>query len=480
MKSLVSSLSLLAATVAAQQSPYGQCGGSGYTGVSSCTAGYTCTSYNPYYAQCVPGTASATATSSTSVKTTSSTKTSASSVVSLRPSTLRTSREGFVTSGSSTLSTSATTTTKATSSSSKTSTAPTSTGTSTGTFAKTDGLFFNIDGVTKYYAGTNCYWCGFLTEDEDINKVFSDIASADLKIVRVWGFNDVNTIPSSGTVWYQYLSATNSTINTGADGLERLDAVVAAAETYGLKLIINFVNNWSDYGGIAAYVSAFGGSSSTWFTDATSQAQYQTYIEAVVSRYKTSTAVFSWELANEPRCSGCDTSVIYNWAKNTSEYIKSLDSNHMVTIGDEGFGPLTGGDGSYPYTTSAGGYTWADNINITTLDFATFHLYPDSWGQAYSWGDLWVTTHGAGCVAAGKPCLLEEYGGDNNCTIENPWQETALNTTGIAGDLFWQYGDTLPSSGSQTSQDGNTVFFNGTNWDCMVTEHVDAINALYP
>lgn len=73
-----------------------------------------------------------------------------------------------------------------------------------------------------------------------------------------------------------------------------------------------------------------------------------------------------------------DRSVIYNWAKTTSEYIKSLDSNHMVTIGDEGFGPLTGGDGSYPYTTSAGGYTWADNMNITTLDFATFHLYPDS------------------------------------------------------------------------------------------------------
>lgn len=72
------------------------------------------------------------------------------------------------------------------------------------------------------------------------------------------------------------------------------------------------------------------------------------------------------------------SSVIYNWAKTTSEYIKSLDSNHMVTIGDEGFGPLTGGDGSYPFTTSAGGYTWADNMNITTLDFATFHLYPDS------------------------------------------------------------------------------------------------------
>lgn len=50
----------------------------------------------------------------------------------------------------------------------------------------------------------------------------------------------------------------------------------------------------------------------------------------------------------------------------------------MVTIGDEGFGPLTGGDDSYPYTTDAGGTVWADTLDIATLDFATFHLYPDS------------------------------------------------------------------------------------------------------
>ena len=98
-------------------------------------------------------------------------------------------------------------------------------------------------------------------------------------------------------------------------------------------------------------------------------------------------------------------------------------------------------------------------------------------GQAYDWGDLWITTHGAGCVAAGKPCLLEEYGGDNNCTIEVPWQETALNTTGIAADLFWQYGDTLPSTGAETSDDGNTVYNGTESWTCLVTDHIAEITA---
>lgn len=67
----------------------------------------------------------------------------------------------------------------------------------------------------------------------------------------------------------------------------------------------------------------------------------------------------------------------------------------------------------------------------------------------------------------------------NNCTIENPWQKTALASTGIAADLFWQYGDTLPSCNCQTSQDGNTVFYKQGNWDCMVTDHVSAIEAKY-
>lgn len=336
MKGLVSSLSLLAAGVAAQVSPYGQCGGTGYSGSTSCASGYECTSQNPYYYQCVPGTAPATSSStaaSSSVKTTSS----ASSVVSLHPLELRAGPGalraekkkrscgggggGSVSASSAetavvTLATSVRSTAKTTSAASskttssiasKTSSSAVATG--TGTFATTDGLLFNIDGETKYFAGTNCYWCGFLTADEDVDSVFSHMADAGFKIIRVWGFNDVNTIPSSGTVYYQYLSANGSTINTGADGLERLDAVVASAEKYGLKLIINFVNNWTDYGGIAAYVAAFGGTVTSWFTDTASQAQYQTYIKAVVSRYQTSTAVFAWELANEPRCSGCDTYV---------------------------------------------------------------------------------------------------------------------------------------------------------------------------
>ncbi|ODQ56707.1 hypothetical protein WICANDRAFT_71466, partial [Wickerhamomyces anomalus NRRL Y-366-8] len=66
--------------------PYAQCGGNGFAGASICTDGYYCSSMNDYYYQCVPGTATTSAskpttaaTSTTSTqKTTSSTSTSTS------------------------------------------------------------------------------------------------------------------------------------------------------------------------------------------------------------------------------------------------------------------------------------------------------------------------------------------------------------------------------------------------------------------
>ncbi|KAE9368304.1 glycoside hydrolase family 6 protein [Stipitochalara longipes BDJ] len=51
MKCLAVCILSFAWAVNAQQSAYGQCGGTTYTGPTNCVAGYACTSYNPYYYQ---------------------------------------------------------------------------------------------------------------------------------------------------------------------------------------------------------------------------------------------------------------------------------------------------------------------------------------------------------------------------------------------------------------------------------------------
>ncbi|KAM5530967.1 hypothetical protein V8D89_015349 [Ganoderma adspersum] len=46
---------LLAARVSAQSPVWGQCGGAGWAGSTTCAAGSVCTVLNDYYSQCIPG-----------------------------------------------------------------------------------------------------------------------------------------------------------------------------------------------------------------------------------------------------------------------------------------------------------------------------------------------------------------------------------------------------------------------------------------
>ncbi|KAF3919027.1 hypothetical protein ABW21_db0200894 [Orbilia brochopaga] len=102
----------LAVSATAQQTAYGQCGGQGWTGPTSCVSGYTCVSSNDFYSQCVPGTA-ATTTKSSSTKTTTTktttTKTSTSKTSLSKTSSTKTS-SSKTTSPPTTLSTTTTTT----------------------------------------------------------------------------------------------------------------------------------------------------------------------------------------------------------------------------------------------------------------------------------------------------------------------------------------------------------------------------------
>lgn len=195
------------------------------------------------------------------------------------------------------------------------------------------------------------------------------------------------------------------------------------------------------------YVEALGGADhNAFYTDASIQDAYKNYASTVINRYKNSTAIYAWELGNEPRCSGCEASVITEWATTMSAYVKSVDGDHMVTLGDEGFFNRPN-DPSYPYQ-GGDGVDFEANLEIESLDFGTFHLYTESWGQTYDWGNQWIADHAAACAAAGKSCVFEEYGvpedGATRDTVMGQWHDTILaNATDIPADLYWQFGLTL-------------------------------------
>ncbi|KAJ7339034.1 hypothetical protein DFH08DRAFT_249397 [Mycena albidolilacea] len=61
---------LVVSSARAQSPVWGQCGGTGWTGATSCVAGSTCTFQNAFYSQCLPSSATGTTTAATTTTTT--------------------------------------------------------------------------------------------------------------------------------------------------------------------------------------------------------------------------------------------------------------------------------------------------------------------------------------------------------------------------------------------------------------------------
>lgn len=62
------------------------------------------------------------------------------------------------------------------------------------------------------------------------------------------------------------------------------------------------------------------------------------------------------DLSSSATSGTCTTTTITNWVKTMSAYIKSLDSNHLVGLGDEGWFNWTNTtDYSYEFVSSLDG-----------------------------------------------------------------------------------------------------------------------------
>lgn len=55
---------------------------------------------------------------------------------------------------------------------------------------------------------------------------------------------DVDTIPTTGT-WFQLIANGTTTINTGPNGLQKLDTVVRLAEKHNIFVLLSLTNNWN-------------------------------------------------------------------------------------------------------------------------------------------------------------------------------------------------------------------------------------------
>lgn len=333
-----------------------------------------------------------------------------------------------------------------------------------------------LQGRPFRFAGSNNYYPIYKSPFM-VTALLDKAAASNFAVMRVWstviignqdGSNSVDG-PKEG-VYTHYWNGTAPAFNDGANGLERLDFVVAEAGKRNLKLILPLVNNWNEFGGMNQYVRWHGGQyHDEFYSDATIRMWFKEWISHLLNRtnsitgvkYKDDPTIMMWELANEPRCigsggangyprsPGCTTETLVTWAAEMSRYIKSIDRRHLVSVGDEGFLCLPNGT------------DWTDNCSegvdsfafaaLPHVDAMSMHLYPDAdaWGKTPEWGTEWIIKHTLKAKTLRKAVYLGEFG-TRDRDVRNPvyfdWTR-ALFFSGANGGLYWILSD-LQDNGS--------------------------------
>jgi mannan endo-1,4-beta-mannosidase len=283
-------------------------------------------------------------------------------------------------------------------------------------------------------------------------------------VIRAWAFRDA---AAAGGGAFQYLENGVITINDGPDGLQRLDGVIQAAEQLGLKLILPLVNHWPDFGGMPMYLKWLGieGDVKRFYESLDARLAYRNWVRHLLTRrnsltgrlYSEEPAIMAWELTNEARCEG-DTVLLLDWVHEMANFVKQLDGNHLVALGDEGlFNQHYFAHGKGQLYDGQHGTDFAETLHIPDIDFGGYHFYPQDWGhdKDLDFGDQWVKDHAEVGRRAGKPVLMEEYGlriGDTvvpDAASRNSWFArwlTAVRDTGTAGSMLWMLGGSEPDT----------------------------------
>ncbi|MEP4092302.1 cellulase family glycosylhydrolase [Reichenbachiella sp.] len=218
--------------------------------------------------------------------------------------------------------------------------------------------------------------------------------------------------------------------------LAGLDFLLSEMGKRNMKAVVCLGNFWMWSGGFAQYVSWVDGTKTpypeiedggTWdpfiqyaqsfYTNPKAMQMYYDHIEFIINRtntitgkkYKEDPVIMAWQLSNEPR--GYDSVKEYRkWVKKSARFIKSMDKNHLVSIGSEG-------NASNP---RAGIDLYRDNKS-RHIDYCTTHIWIQNWSwyqpekaetfdQAVKKTFKYIEDQKAKAQKLNKPMVIEEFG----------------------------------------------------------------------
>ncbi|KAK4398054.1 Mannan endo-1,4-beta-mannosidase 5 [Sesamum angolense] len=329
-------------------------------------------------------------------------------------------------------------------------------------FVGRNGSQFIVDGKPFYFNGWNSYWMMDHAADEStkprIRAMLQAGAKMGLTVCRTWAFNDGD---------YNALQIAPGRFNERV--FRALDHVIAESRRYGIRLILCLVNNLQAYGGKTQYVKW------AWKKEYKLLSTYiilpATFnVMTVLTRknsitgveYRDDPTILAWELINEPRCiTDKSGDTLQEWIEEMSSFVKSIDRNHMLTVGLEGFyGPKSSKLTVNPEFWAADvGTDFIRNSKISTVDFASVHIYPDHWTHnpdfeyKLKFVYKWMLSHiEDGDKELKKPVMFTEFGLSTENNDFTPTQrermykviydviyKSALRNKAGAGALVWQF-----------------------------------------
>ena len=300
-----------------------------------------------------------------------------------------------------------------------------------------DGHFVR-DGKPYYYVGTN-FWYGAILGSEGQGGNRSRLCK-ELDAMKRMGIDNLRILVGSdgergvATKVEPTLQVSPGVYNDTI--LAGLDYLLMEMQKRKMVAVLYLNNSWEWSGGYGFYLEhaglgkqprpddvgypAFMQAMSKYATCEKAHQLFYDYVRFIIGRtnrytgvkYNEDPAIMSWQIGNEPRAFSTEALPGFErWIGEAAALIRSLDNNHLISIGSEG---SWGCENDYG--------VWERISADRNVDYCNIHLWPYNWSWAradHLVEDLpkscqntkdYIDRHLQICERIGKPLVMEEFG----------------------------------------------------------------------
>ena len=305
-------------------------------------------------------------------------------------------------------------------------------------FVRVENGHFVRDGKPYYYVGTN-FWYGAILGSEGqggdrqrLVRELDEMKRMGIDNLRILvGADGERGVKTKVEPTLQIAPGVyNDTILAG------LDYLLMEMGKRHMVAVLYLNNSWEWSGGYGFYLEhagagkqprpdeagypAFMEAMSKYATNEKAHQLFYDHVRFILSRtnqytgvkYADDPAIMSWQIGNEPRAFSREALPAFEkWLAEAAALIRSLDKNHLISVGSEGSWGCENDIDSYERICSD-----------KNVDYCNVHLWPYNWGWAKPDSLIehlpvacqntkeYIDRHLAICDKLNKPLVMEEFG----------------------------------------------------------------------